>query len=328
MRTLDSTVPGSDEAARDVAPLVSVVVLTYNRRPLLERCLRQLALQTHPAIETIVVDNASSDGTADLVATCFPAVTLIRNTENLYFTGGMNKGILAAHGEYVLLLTDDVLLEPEYIAKLLPAVTADDAVGLVAGVVYDESTRTVICAGGDIRFGLDLVHIIVNRVAGPDAHGRPLQVVGYVPPTMALARRAVLHAVGLFDDEFKFTSEDVDLVLQMKRQRYAIVVNHAASGYYMKPLSTADRETPTIDFHMQKNLFLLYFKHASLRMLLGFLLYRGAWFTKVWLLSKIDGRQPLRQSTLRAHLWCLTKAPWLIQKRIRLQALSGTREGA
>jgi GT2 family glycosyltransferase len=304
------------------APLVSVVLLTYNRRPLLARCLERLSRQTHPALEIIVVDNASPDDTSEFVRATFPSVRLITNAENLYFTGGMNRGIKAARGEFILLLTDDVLLEPDYVARLLPVLADDPRVGLATGIIYDEDTGDVVCAGGEIRFGIDRARVTVYRPLPPAApDGSPRRVVGYAPPTLALTRRQVLEAVEAFDDDFKFTGEDFDLALKLRLRGYQIVVDIDAAGHYMRPLSNRDRESAILEFHIQKNVFLLYFKHAPLATLVGFLVYRAAWLTKQYTLSKLGKRPPLTRGALQAHRWWIAELPRLIEKRLRLRRL-------
>ncbi|HLI27382.1 MAG TPA: glycosyltransferase family 2 protein [Chloroflexota bacterium] len=300
-------------------PLVSVVLLTYNRRAFLARSLRAVVEQAYPHLEVVVVDNASVDDTAAYVAAHFPAVRLVRNSRNLFFTGGMNTGIRAARGELLLLLTDDVVLERDYVAKLVPLLLHTPDLALVAGVLYDADTGQVRCAGARVQFGLDALRIVHEAVAPAVLQGNGLQPVPYVPPTLTLARRAALDAVGGFDDDFQFTGEDIDLVLKLRRRGYRIALYPAAAAYHLPPGTLAYRENETIDFHMEKNIFLLYFKFAPLATLLGFLGYRYAWLAKQWGLALLGRRPPLRRATVRAHLWWLGQLPRLLAKRWQLR---------
>lgn len=102
---------------------LSVVVLSWNTRELLRACLRALEADSEPGRrELIVVDNASGDGSADMVALEFPHVRLLRNTENLLYAEGNNQGARLATGEYLCLLNSDTAVRPgalEYLARFL-----------------------------------------------------------------------------------------------------------------------------------------------------------------------------------------------------------------
>ncbi|HET6373199.1 MAG TPA: glycosyltransferase, partial [Candidatus Polarisedimenticolia bacterium] len=101
------------------ADLVSVIVLSWNSRKFLEGCLRSVLAQTHPRVELIVVDNASTDGSAELVRGLFPQVDLVVNDRNLGFCAGNNVGLKRAGGVYILFLNADALLEPTYLEEAL-----------------------------------------------------------------------------------------------------------------------------------------------------------------------------------------------------------------
>ncbi|MGH2915021.1 MAG: glycosyltransferase family 2 protein [Solirubrobacteraceae bacterium] len=150
MRTGPSS-SSSDAAAALTAgpgrslPLVSVVFLSYNRRqPLLESLRRTLVHSGYPParLDVSVVDNASSDGTAEAVAREFPEVRVIRNPTNAG-APGWNRGFQTARGDYVLILDDDAYLRPGALERAVRAAIAQDA-GLVSFSVvssFDESRR-------------------------------------------------------------------------------------------------------------------------------------------------------------------------------------------
>jgi len=90
-----------------IQPKVSVIIVNWNGKNLLDECLDSLVAQTAKGIETILVDNGSQDGSADYVRERYPAVRLISLPENLGFAGGNNAGIRVARGEYIALLNND-----------------------------------------------------------------------------------------------------------------------------------------------------------------------------------------------------------------------------
>ena len=92
--------------------LVSVIVVNWNRRELLRQCLLSLLGQRNATLEIIVVDNGSSDGSVEMVSLEFPAVIVIRNSQNRGFCAANNQGIARASGEFVALLNNDAEADP------------------------------------------------------------------------------------------------------------------------------------------------------------------------------------------------------------------------
>lgn len=118
-------------------PRVSVVVVNYNTRELLRRCLQSIDTE----FETIVVDNGSADGSAEMVAREFPAVVLIRNAENRGFGAANNQGLAIAQGELVLLLNSDAAADPgaiEHLAKVF----ADPKIVAAGGRLHGPDRKT------------------------------------------------------------------------------------------------------------------------------------------------------------------------------------------
>ena len=95
-----------------------MVIVSYNTRPLLRDCLRSLRASEGLALEVIVVDNASSDGSADMVRDEFPEVILLAQPRNRWFCGGNNVGVSQASADYVLLLNPDTVVTPDALARM------------------------------------------------------------------------------------------------------------------------------------------------------------------------------------------------------------------
>jgi GT2 family glycosyltransferase len=102
-----------------VEGLVTVIVVTWNSRKWLERCLDSVLAQSYAQVETIVVDNASTDGTVAYLHECYPSVRVVESTVNGGFAHGNNLGIAAARGDQIMLLNTDAWLEPDAITTLL-----------------------------------------------------------------------------------------------------------------------------------------------------------------------------------------------------------------
>jgi len=101
--------------------LVSVTIVTYNSGRFIKRCLESVLAQKGPAKEIIVVDNASTDGTLDILEQFDDRVRIIYNDENVGFAAAQNQAIRAASGDWILTLNPDVLLMPNFIGALVDA---------------------------------------------------------------------------------------------------------------------------------------------------------------------------------------------------------------
>lgn len=131
-------------------PLVSIVTVTYNRKNLLADLLFALRSQTYSPVEIIVVDNASTDGTAAFVKEQFPEVKLLRMPENFGMVA-YNIGMANANGEYILVVDDDGLPDEEWVSEVVACFQANDKLGVVAcaihihetGEIADDSARYV-----------------------------------------------------------------------------------------------------------------------------------------------------------------------------------------
>jgi len=104
--------------ANHPSPLISIVIVNWNGKQWLSACLDSLANQTYRHIEIVLVDNASSDGSIDLLKKNYPSVRVVANKQNHGFAGGNNRGVEYAKGELVMFLNTDTWIDPDFIEKL------------------------------------------------------------------------------------------------------------------------------------------------------------------------------------------------------------------
>ena len=116
-------------------PMASIVIVNYNGKVFLERCLNSVLQQDCKNYEVLLVDNASSDGSADFVAERFPWVKLIKSTKNNGFTGGNNLGIALAASDYIVLLNNDTTVETTWLSSLIKLADSDKAIGAVGSKI-------------------------------------------------------------------------------------------------------------------------------------------------------------------------------------------------
>jgi len=200
-------------------PLVSVIVLNFNGRIYLRRVLRSLLAQTYAALDIVVVDNGSRDGSPAIVEREFadPRLRLLRLRRNRGFSAGNNAGIRAARGAYVMLLNNDVDLDPTCIERLVAAAERRGRFGALAPKIlwfyrpeYIESVGTM-CTPDGTGFNHGVGHVDVGQFdAGEQVFGACFAA--------AFFRREAFDEVGLLDESYFMYYEDVDWNFRANRR--------------------------------------------------------------------------------------------------------------
>jgi GT2 family glycosyltransferase len=189
----------------------TVVIPTFNGRSLLTEALEHLAAQTVPH-DVVVVDNGSTDGTAEHVSERFPDVRVVALDENLGFGRAVNLGVAQASTDVVVLVNNDVLCPPEFLDELL-APFADQKVDMVAGVLVQHDRPDLVdSAGIELDTTLRSWDMLWNRPAAELDRARdPIGPCGGA----AAFRTEAFRAVGGFDEAFFAYWEDVDLAMRL-----------------------------------------------------------------------------------------------------------------
>ena len=230
-------------------PLVSIIVLTYNSARHLPALLKSIAQQSYPRIEFIVVDNASTDNSVHWLKqqTLRTVDQLIVNPTNVWFTRGNNQGIAAAHGDWVYICNDDIILADSCIEELMQRGLSNDRIGLVGGKMLkliDSQPSTILDSAGLI---LKRSGQAINRgeqEADSGQYNQAEQLFGITGAGMLL-RRSALEAVrhrhepnslGYFDDDFVAYKEDVDLSWRLQRLRWEVWYQPTAVIYHARSI--------------------------------------------------------------------------------------------
>lgn len=226
-------------------PFVSVIVVNYNGRRLLADCLHSLRRQTYPRhrFEIVVVDNASTDGSAEFLQQRFPDVRLVRLSRNTGFAGGNNAGFTVARGEWIALLNNDAVAEPGWLAASVNAGTPADIGGVAGHIVFADDANTVNSTGLELYRDGRGGDRDLNRLEPLDRSRG--EVFGGCGAALVL-RRTMLERVGLFRPELFMYYEDLELAWRARRATWRFVyeptarVRHAfgASAGVNSPLQT------------------------------------------------------------------------------------------
>ena len=211
--------------------LLSVIIPNWNGGKYLPVCLDALQRQTYPHIEVIVADNASTDGSQALITGSYPAVRLLQLPENRGFTGACNAGIEAAEGEFIALLNNDTEVDANWAAAIIQAFDQHSDVGSVASKMLLFDRRDHIHTAGDF-FTVD--GRAGNRGVWQEDRG-PFDEPAFVFSACggsAAYRRAMLDQIGLLDDDFFFSGEDVDLGWRAQLTGWRCLYTPAAIVYH------------------------------------------------------------------------------------------------
>lgn len=241
-------------------PRVSVIIPAWNGAAYLPACLDALLVQEPADLEVIVVDNASTDGSAGLVATRYPDVHLIRHDSNLGFAGACNAGLRAARGNLLVLLNQDTVVRAGWLAALVQALEEGPA-GIVGCKILYPDGKTVQHAGAWIEWPLGLAHHHGQGERDEGQWDAPRIVEGVTGAAMAL-RREVLDTIGLLDEAFwPGYFEDADLCYRAREAGFEIgYVPHAVLTH-AETTSLDDVVTLSRAYHRGRLRFVL--KHLS-----------------------------------------------------------------
>ncbi len=211
-------------------PTLSILIVNWNTRELLARCLS--SIYEHPpdaAFEVIVVDNASEDGSPAMVRERFPQARLIENQENVGFARANNQAIRHSQGAFILLLNSDTLIHPHALNRLVGFMEAHPGAGMVGPRVLnpDGSLQpsctpfpTLAREAWRLFHGDRLKPLAVYPMASWEVT-RPRQV-DVLMGACLLARREVIDQIGLLDETFFMYSEEVDWCLRAKRAGWEV----------------------------------------------------------------------------------------------------------
>ena len=255
-------------------PLLSIVLVSYNVREHLLEAVRAVYASDGVAIEVIVVDNASSDGSAEALEARFPKTSVIRSDSNLGFGKASNRGIARSRGEFVLLLNPDVVVDPDCVKTLVDFLSANAEAG-AAGPRLKRPDGTLDLAA---RRGFPTPRAAFYRVTllsrlFPKSRRFNRYNVGYLPEDAVheidagtaaclMVRRAAIEKVGAFDTDFFMYGEDLDLCFRLKQAGWKIFYVPAAVATHIKGASSRQATSSMLrEFH--RSMWIFHRKHYA-----------------------------------------------------------------
>src|SRR5258707_5254938 len=295
--------------------VVSVTIVTYNSGRFIKRCLESVLAQRYPKKEIIVVDNASSDGTVDILEQFEDRCQVFYNDENVGFAAAQNQAIKLSSGEWVMTLNPDVLLLPNFIQALVDAGQFDTKIGTVCGklltilATFDLPDNPLVDSTG-IYFTPMLRHLDRGSQEVDNGHYLQHEYVFGATAAAALYRRGMIEDISLedefFDPDFFVYREDADVAWRAQLMGWRCVYTPHARGYHVRNVLPGNRRAlpPVINMHSVKNRFLMRIKNMTPD------LYRRNWFS-------ITSRDMLVIGACLLHEHTSLKAFWFLAKNWR-----------
>ena len=237
-------------------PQVAAIVVTYNRKVLLQECLRALGAQTRAPDRVIVVDNASTDGTADLVRSEHPEVELLALPDNQGGAGGFHEGLKAAHAsgaDWIWLMDDDTIAEPTALEELLAAPGRLNGLApaklLASKVVWTDGTLHPMNHPGFERDNTE------RFVESCEQGFLPIRASTFVS---LLVHRSAIDAHGLPHKHFFIWSDDIEYTSRVTRSDAAYLVPDSVVVHKTKQPYTAVTDTGgRFYYHVRNSVYML-----------------------------------------------------------------------
>jgi GT2 family glycosyltransferase len=244
---------------------VSVIVVGYNGRDLLARCLDSVLVDHGEiGVQTIVVDNASRDGTPEMVAEHFPGVRVIANHENLGYGGALNEGMTVAFGRFILVLNQDIALRPGALQGLVAFAEANPDAGAVGPRLEYEDGRFQHSAfrfpdWKQAFFGFFDGLVPLDSEINGRYSDRQLEVpfaAEHLLGACLLLLRAAIDQAGAFDPTFFMYYEETDLCVRLVRAGWRNYYLPTARVMHVSAASTsAASEQMSVQFHRSQAIF-------------------------------------------------------------------------
>lgn len=306
------------ELATSLKPLVSIVIVNWNGLDDTKLCLEHTEKQTYKNIEIIVVDNGSTDGSVEYLRKR-NGLILVENPSNLGFTGGHIAGYRVSHGEFILLLNNDAVMDYSYIERSIDKMQDDTAIGALGGRAYLWDDGNGLFDTTNNFYSYQQINPITAEGIFAREDSGSMREVNTVSGSCVMVRRSVIEQIGYLHDPFFAYYEEADLFARMKRAGHKVVYEPSLAIWHANA-KTSNRKAPTFFYYMMmRNRFrfaVRNFDSWSLRKFLRFYLVMGITSTLKSLLPLSS--RPMHQAYARAFYYNVFRGWRAITERRKL----------
>ncbi|OGZ34463.1 MAG: hypothetical protein A2Y98_04010 [Candidatus Portnoybacteria bacterium RBG_19FT_COMBO_36_7] len=260
-------------------PKVYIIILNWNGCNDTIECIESLKSVTYPNFSVVVVDNASSDNSIDVIPRKYRDIAFIEVKKNMGFAGGNNIGIKYAleHGaDYILLLNNDTTVEPNFLSELVNVAQANKKIGILGPKIYFYSEPAKIWFGGGrlnlIKTkGTHIDYLKIDNKEQPP--GKPRET-RYITGCCLLIKKDTVSKIGMISEDYFLYYEDADWCVRAKKAGWKIIFVPSSVIYHKQSRSTDEYSFPYIYYHSRNGLILgSRFGVTTLTYLLSFLIF-------------------------------------------------------
>jgi GT2 family glycosyltransferase len=236
--------------------LVSVIIVNYNNKKFLAKCLGSVFSSNYPNLEVVFVDNASIDGSVDFVKKMFEnkisSLKIVQNSKNLGYAEGNNLGMSLASGEYFVLLNNDTEVEKDWLMELITPMESDRTIGAAQCKLLSMNERE----------RLDSAGAFIDRFGFPEERGAQevdwgqydgLDKIFYAKGAGFAVRRCILNEIGSFDKDYFLSYEETDLCWRIWLRGYRIVFAYKSVVYHFGSISIFEAKARKNSVHLYHN---------------------------------------------------------------------------
>ena len=245
----------------------SIIIVNWNGLDLLPTCLDSLLAQTFKEFEIVIVDNGSTDGSAELIRDRYPSVKLIRLSKNMGFAAGNNIGYENSAGEYIVTLNNDTRADPKWLEELVAVADAHPHAGMVGCRICSFDDPDIIDSLG---MGISLDGMARGRYRlrrFSSLHMQRVEDILLPSACAALYRRVMINEIGFFDDDFFAYCEDIDLGLRGRWAGWEAILATDAVIYH-KYSETGGIFTPFKVYSVERNHYWVAIKNFPMSLLI------------------------------------------------------------
>jgi GT2 family glycosyltransferase len=203
-------------------PNIFIIILNYNRREYLKKCLDSVFRIAYPDFEVVLVDNNSNDGSLEMARAGYSRSVFIKNEENLGFSAGNNVGIkyaLERMADWVLLLNNDTRVKSNFLSALVETAESDPEIGIASPLIFDGHTGKVWFSGGKIDW-LRMKTVHQSEIKAEDNFA-----TDFISGCAMMVKKDVFQKIGLLDEDFFLYWEDADFSWRAKKAGFKTAVS-------------------------------------------------------------------------------------------------------
>jgi GT2 family glycosyltransferase len=299
---------------------VSIILVNWNGKHHLEKCLPSLHNIDYKNVQLILVDNGSSDGSIEFVQSTYPTVEIVSSLKNLGFAGGNNLGYEHATGDYILFLNNDTIVETDFLTKLVHGLSSDPKIGGVQSKIISMDDHSKFDSIGAFLTNTGFLYHYGYLQTVDKKYDHSIRLYTAKGACM-LFRKSVIDKVGLFDPDFFAYFEETDFCHRVLIAGYKILYIPDSVIYHKIGGTSNAMNNAFIQFHSFKNRINSYVKNLGVGELLK-ILPLHLLLCELAAISFLAKKRPdLFFAINRAFAWNIVTLSLTLKKRKSVQAL-------